>query len=285
MQLHYKSSGSKIGAQSGSILLNAIVTTIIIAIISGVILQQSLNTVKTLRAPRIKAAMTAAEGGLRQLFMQPATFTACTVSGFASCNTAPGVLANVSGIVTVPSLYEVIPGCMPAPCGVRVRIAYDWGAPGAAVAAVQPAPSATPPVTPPWPGWDAPNRTFAADIVYEGTEIAIQPRRVVVLVPVEVLQVGQYTCPSTTPIFQGYNADGSPKCRAITYSSGVDKCAVGYYVAGFNSATLQVQCEPIGNNNPINCNTGFLNKFIWNGGNIDPGCLEPRPLPSVQYGP
>ncbi len=287
MQQPYRVPSNRLASENGSILLNAIVTTIIIAIISGVILQQSLTTVRTLRAPRIKAAMTAAEGGLRQLFMQPATFTACNASGagFSSCDTAPGVRVTVSGIESIPSLYEVIPGCTPAPCGVKVVKAFDWGAPAAAIATGTPIVVATPPATPPWPGWDPGNRTYAADIIYEGTETAIQPRRVVVVVPAEILQTASYVCPTNTPIFQGYNANGTPKCRSLTYSTGGDvECAAGFYVAGFNPGTMVVDCREI-QSTPATCPTGYFNKFIWDGSSIDPGCYSPRPTPAVQYGP
>lgn len=247
-----------ISNQNGSMIVNAIATSIIIAIISGVILQQSLTSIKTLRLPRIKASMTAVEGSLRYLLNESSNYTGCNAdaaTGFTTC--------IFNGDIT--KLKEIIPGCddgsgTPTPCGVIVT---PTGVPA---------------------GYNPATRIYTADIVYQGTEIAVKGRSVSVEVPVEILTQANVNCPPAGQpddiLFKGFNASGQKICAPIPNNNG---CPPGQFLSGFDPATMTVQCQSI-TASTIACPAGQMLESVSFTGNSFSGVCKVRPPPSTVPG-
>lgn len=203
--------------QKGSMLVNALAVSIIVAVVSGVILQQSLTSLKTLRLPRIKSAMSAVEGSIRHIAMQPGSYSNCDTpagAGFSSCS---------FDLTQLASLKETIPGCDGAPgCGIFV----------ASVAG-------------PDAGFDGTTKTLFTTISYEGAEISVKSKVVTIVVPDEILQQNTILCPDATPIFQGFNPSGTKKCRALDTGKPNGCNTAGTYMAGFNVDTMNYVCQTI----------------------------------------
>jgi hypothetical protein len=247
LQTHHN---SQLSNERGSILLNAIVTTIVIAIISGALLQQSLTTLKTLRLPRVKSVMSSVEGALRHTLLQP--------TSYQGCNSVAGIIASCTlpiGVIT--RLDVTVPGCDPAPCGVQVI--------------PNPVPTAA--------GFDPAAKKWNGTIVYNGTEVAVKPRTLSIDIPEEVLVSATVNCPDSAPIFGGFDGDGKTICRAINTT-----CPAGQFLAGFNSATLAPDCQPIPSNN-LSCpggNNQYITGMTWGGAAFSINCTN-RPAPSTQW--
>ena len=240
---------SRLSNSRGSILLNAIVTTIVIAIISGALLQQSLTTLKTLRLPRVKAVMSGVEGALRHTLLQPTTYQGCdsAVGIAASCAIDPTLITR---------LRVIVPGCAPGPCGVRID----------PVGGVN--------------GFDGAAKTYTGTIVYEGTEIPVKNRTITVNIPEEIL-VSSTTlvCPAAAPIFAGCDGNGVLVCRTINTT-----CGPGTFLAGFDTMSLQPNCQPLPVNN-LSCaggNNDYFSGITWAAGAFTAGCTA-RPLPGTQW--
>jgi len=240
--------------QQGSVLLNSIIMTLVIASVSGVMLQQANTTEKTLRAPRIRAAMVAIEGALRYRLMQPSSYAGCTSTGTATCTFDTAAIAD---------LIDIIPGCddegtAEAPCGVRL---------------VQ---------VPATPWFNSATRTFRGNIVYEGTEIRISPNDVTVIVPLETLQAVQYTCPVSQPFFQGYDpTTGAAICKALT------RCPAGSFVKGIDPVTFEPLCQTL-DSSAIDCSGGprmvqSITFGTLNSGRFDYNCVVRDP-PTTVFG-
>jgi hypothetical protein len=231
----------------GSILLNAIVTTIVIAIISGALLQQSLTTLKTLRLPRVKSVMSSVEGALRHTLLQPTSYQGCSsVAGIVASCTLPVAVIN--------RLDVIVPGCTPGPCGVQVVPAAGSG-------------------------FDPATKKWTGTIVYNGTEVAVKPRTLSIDVPEEILVSATVVCPDSDPIFAGFDGDGKRVCRPINAT-----CPAGQFLAGFNSMTLLPDCQPLPASNLV-CpggNNQYITGMAWSGAAFSISCSA-RPVPSTQW--
>lgn len=239
--------------EKGSLLVNAIAVTIIIAIISGVILQQSLTSIKTLRLPRIKAAMTSLEGGIRYLVLEASNYTGCdadAATGFSTC-VFNGDLSK---------LIEIIPGCDDGsgnPCGVIVTAGT---------------------------GYNAATRTYNAIISYQGNELSVKPKTVDIVVPVEILTQANVTCPPAgSPddiLFKGFTATGQKICAPIPNNTG---CPAGEYMSGFDPATMTVSCQSI-TAASLGCAANeMLQTVSFTGSGFTRVCV-PRPAPTTVPG-
>lgn len=238
--------------QKGSILLNAVVMTLVIGAMSAVMLQQANTTEKSLRLPRVRAAMMALEGAVRYRLLQPSTYTGCdSFGGTTTCNINPAALADLS---------EMIPGCVHSQdqtlaCGVSLDR------------------------SPPAPLFDNANRLFRGRIVYQGSEVSAKENELTIVIPVETLQASEFTCPPSNPFFRGFNADGSPNCGAP------GACPPGQFVRGINATTFEPACQEI-DSAPITCPNGYLTILsMSNGGTFNPSTCANLQPPSVKFGP
>jgi hypothetical protein len=255
--------------QKGSMIVNAIATSVIVAILSGVILQQSLTSVKTIRSPRVKAAMTLVEGRLRTALWQPNTYTGCdtdntggAAGAFSDCTIAGGIDPFVAG------LAEPVVGCGqagPGICGVVITGAvFNPGG----------------------------NRRFTGTITYQGNEIGIRPLPIDIEVPREALTMSRILCPPTGQperfLFKGFNNDGTKKCEApvVTGAAGASElngCPDNYYMKSFNPATLAVECELVTNAavpTPACAANQMIDSISYVGNTFNSSCVV-RPPPST----
>lgn len=262
-----------INNERGSMLINAIATSVIVAIVSGVILQESLTNVKTLRAPRVKASMALVEGRLRSAVLQPSSFFGCdsdSNTNFVNCDIVPGLAA---------SLKEQVTGCnqgATTDCGVVVdNLTYVKDN----------------------------SRTVTATIRYEGVEVASKPIPISIVVPPEVLTSVRILCPPAgSPekfLFKGFSSTGEKICEApavIDINGGGTLSSVGcpdeYYMKSFDQNTLAFQCMKISTAsvpNPACTIDQMMASLTFNGDGFSASCAD-RPLPStvpdyIQPGP
>src|SRR5689334_14717527 len=80
---------SRLRSNSGQAILMALMIASAIIVIAGVLLQQSYETERVLRIPRVKSAINSVEAKLRLAALQPQTFscppTATATSNFSNC--------------------------------------------------------------------------------------------------------------------------------------------------------------------------------------------------------
>jgi len=257
----------------GSALLNAIVVAGIVAVISGVILTQTQVTDKASRNPRIKSAMTVLETQMLSLAMQPGIYQNCGGTTGSSGYPNPSGGHNTQGcqispqaVVAFENLNRSISGAIchqdssspggkngggssvsSAPCGAKVQ-----------------APSSLACLNPQNANFNAnclagqfynsATQTFCAEIVYQGTELAMQPVCATTVVPQSILQGGISSCTSAANlagpyphvIFKGYDSAGSPVCAPIPSCSGGNVASAGNYITSIDKLSMQTQCKTIG---------------------------------------
>src|SRR6185312_4655288 len=257
----------------GSALLNAIVVAGIVAVISGVILTQTQVTDKASRNPRIKSAMTVLETKMLSLAMQPGIYQNCGGTTGSSGYPNPSGGHNTQGcqispqaVVAFENLNRSISGAIchqdssspggkngggssvsSAPCGAKVQ-----------------APSSLACLNPQNANFNAnclagqfynsATQTFCAEIVYQGTELAMQPVCATTVVPQSILQGGISSCTSAANlagpyphvIFKGYDSAGSPVCAPIPSCSGGNVASAGNYITSIDKLSMQTQCKTIG---------------------------------------
>lgn len=234
--------------ESGGLLVQAIIATVVIGIAAMTIMQRSLDITRQLRLPRIKAAQGNVEFALRHLLLQPSIYTGCNSVNTSSC----GLDVGLSG--PIARLFEAIPGCAgspPATCGVSVAT----------------------------PVFDATNRTFTGSITYNGTEVSVKPSAVTIIIPVEILQSAAVTCTGDTPFFKGFLPTGAPDCRGFT------SCGPGQILRGFNTTTLAADCVDI-QSAGVSCPAGqYISTMNWTAaGAVTVTCTN-RPPPSTLWPP
>lgn len=226
--------------QRGSALLISLVVTMMIAVLTGFLFNQAMNTDRQTRMPRIRSAMTRIEGQLRDAAFG-GTLLVCPPAP-ASCTINPGVLASFS---------ENIPGAKcPAglsQCGVIVDNATISG------------------------------MTFSARIQYQGDEIAVKP--VVFTQSLDVGLSPTATCPVTSPFFIGVNPDRSPICRSLPTDCASGQYVQSVDPMRLTSVTPSpITCASLPS--AISCGANaYMNQLSWTSpGSLDFLC-QPRPDP------
>ncbi len=217
-------------SERGQVLLSSIVFSAGVILASGFLLQQSYQSERTLRIPRIKSIMSSIEAKVRLASLQPQTFT-CPLTATATFNSSLCTLST-----TFAELTEAVPGCQNAgpTCGVVVQNPVLAGT------------------------------TLTATVIYQGTELAIAPIQLSISVPPDVLQASDYNCASidpTKPLFAGFNPDGSLICKPLP-----SDCPAGQYASGVSSTNLSLSCAAL----PTPANSCSLHQYMtsvnWAGG-------------------
>lgn len=250
----------KLGQQGNALLTAMMMMTGVVGLFFVVESLKSTTESRS-RVTRIKASMGTIEAKVRAIVSQPASFTGCnSSSGSSSCALSPNAL---SGLATT-----FIPGakCPPGQsmCGIAMTADFNSS-----------------------------SRRVSVQMSYTGLETKIAPVKLDIEIPEEVLQSQKFACGTSTPIFLGYNADGSPKCRGFTSCGGV-----GQYVKAIDPATLQPICGMLDSN--IGCGSGkFITAMSWGtNGFSTPTCSDqldpflifdgpgtPSPTPSTSPSP
>jgi hypothetical protein len=225
----------------GSALLNAIVVAGIVAAISGVIMNQTKVTDEASRAPRIRSAMAVMQGRVQALASQFTSYKCQSSNNVGSCDADQNIYAQLQANITGAQC----PGSN-SKCGIAVKN----------------------------PKFNPAQMLFTADIVYEGTEVPIAPIKIQYRVPTEVLaQQDSFMCPLATPIFKGYNADGSINCVGFPDCSGgaLQLSNQGTFVTSLDVNTLTPQCNTLGAS--LAClNTQYMSNYSWIGTGFTTSC-------------
>jgi hypothetical protein len=164
--------------------------------------------------------------------MEPSTYPSCSGSNRANC-TYDGSKINAFRFTKVPGCS----GQAPASCGIRL---VDEN-------------------------FNSATLTFTGKLTYTGKDTAIKDTVITVVLPPEQLQPKQISCPSGTPFFAGFTADGTIKCVGLP-----TECGPGFYASGFNISTLAPICK--GLPSYVNCEYiapgqgQVLTSYEWKGG-------------------
>jgi hypothetical protein len=235
--------------QKGGALLNSLIVSTVVVVTSGVIYQQSLNTQRLNKYPRIKSTELTAETAIKTWALQPSSYTNCG-TGSANCNINLETLGT-RAVFPVPGAQcpEGTPNC-----GFRVQnISFN---PASA--------------------------EFRAELVYQGTEVSLKPKVITMTIPPETLHTDVVLCDAATPIFRGFNADGTPICSALPASR---LCPTGQYAREIDLGRLAVACENIALSGTCAANE-VIDSITWNNGRFDITCAPrmnafayPNPTP------
>lgn len=110
---------------------------------------------------------------------------------------------------------------------------------------------------------------FRAQIQYQGEDLAINNHNLVVNVPPEVAQVIEADCSRldpTRPIFEGFNTDGSIRCRQLPTI-----CPPGQFLRSVNPNSLTGQCQSF--QSAVACpSTSFIGQLTWTAGVVSVVC-------------
>lgn len=237
----------------GSALVNAIVVAAVVATISGIIMTQTITTDRSSRAPRIRSSMAVMQGRVQALASQFTSYNCPIQNNIGSCTANQNIYQTLQDNITGAKC----PGS--GSCGVHVTgVTFD--------------PS---------------QMLFEANIVYDGTEVSIAPIKIQYRIPTEVLaQQASFLCPNVTPIFKGYNPDGSINCVGFPgCSGGLSLNNQGTFISSLNVATLTPSCNVLGST--LACaNTEYMSNYSWIGTGFTKNCA-PRldPFSAMAYTP
>jgi hypothetical protein len=254
----------------GSILLNTLIVAGIVASISAVIMSQTQKTSQVSRNPRIKSAMTSMETQILSLAMQPGIYQSCSQQA-TNCQLSStatqafeGLSRNFTGAHCPQNSQGLRDSKNSQNCGVHVQAASSAAClnpknPGYNVACAS------------GQFYNAATQTFCAEIIYQGSDVAMQSVCASTTVPQSVLQGDATTCASPADllgpyphvIFEGYDAAGNPVCGAIPSCSGGNVSLAGNYISSINPQTIQTTCSAL-NSTTMSCPVGsIISKFNW----------------------
>jgi hypothetical protein len=255
---------TRLKTSQGSAVLNALIVAGIIAGISVLIMNQTQVTDKSSRGPRVKSAMTVLETQILSLAMQPGTYQNCGQQG-KGCQISTKALATFQNLIR-PIAGAVCSGVSGgskssgngASCGVKVQ------APSS-LACLNPKNATYNSGCLPGQYYNTVNQTFCAEIVYQGTEVAMQPLCASSIIPPYVLQGGASSCTSATDlagpypkvIFQGYDSNGSAICAPIPNCIGGNVNLPGNYIVAIDPRNMQTQCKSVSANS-LGCPSGSI---------------------------
>lgn len=222
-------------SEKGSALINAILVSTVVVVTSGALFQQSLETQRVNKYPRIKSTELMAETTVKTWALQPSSYEDCG-TGSSKCNIKENLIENKRFVVKNAQ-------CPPSqnPCGFLVEdVSFDNA-----------------------------SSLFRFFLRYEGTEISLKRKEILMKIPPESLHTDNFTCPSATPIFAGLNDDGTPNCRALPSQA---LCPSGEYATSSDLGQLSVTCRAITLNNPNCAGDQLVSSIQWNNGVFDVSC-------------
>ncbi|MES2963997.1 MAG: hypothetical protein V4760_08905, partial [Bdellovibrionota bacterium] len=128
-------------------------------------------------------------------------------------------------------------------------------------------------------GYDPSVLKMQIEIAYRGSTISIQPRIVDLQIPAEVLQSASFQCPTSQPIFVGFDAQGRRQCRGLPATV----CPTGQYVSSINIATLEPTCTDAGRFFTCLSINEYVSTLTWTGAGIVTFSCAPRPSPFAYF--
>lgn len=247
----------------GSALLNAIVVAGVVAAVSGIIMTQTKTTDESSRAPRIRSAMAVMQARVQALANQASSYKCDADSSGqltlaqAHCDIDHAIFDNLQTNITGAKCTTS------GGCGVKVS-SSKFNISGT-------------------------DMVFTAVISYQGTEVPIAPVTVSMKIPTDILATEKgFTCPLATPIFLGYNPNGSINCTKLPEDCtppGPNIHTQGRFIVSLDQKTLQPVCNDLGTT--VACPAdSYLSNYKWNGAGFTITCA-PRndPFVSMAYSP
>jgi hypothetical protein len=157
------------------------------------------------KRPRIKSMMSSVEAKVRAVLLTPSSYLNCTSSDTVSVRNTCDL--NVNAVTSLSRVIKDVkcPPTKPS-CGILVKLvsfqkSLDVSGQRVSRADVQ--------------------------ITYEGIDYPLKAIDVVMDVPADILQSsGVYQCPTTKPQFNGFNADGTMNCQAMSPRLGANEFVV-----------------------------------------------------------
>jgi hypothetical protein len=205
----------------------------------------------SVRIARIRNLMNVVEVQLRRRALQPEAYNCPVNSSVSNCTLNPTLFDDIRDQQVTGAKGS--DGKICPSCGVHVDVYL-----GASV------------------------RQFRGVISYNGADARIKPIDFTMTIPTEVMQSPVIRCGTInnglTPIFAGFNADGSPNCQGFANNT----CPAGTFLKYVNVSGRAVQCEPLPP--PVSCNSD--QKFVtfnWVGGNIQYSCNDLQDPPFTSY--
>lgn len=203
--------------QKGSVLLNAIVASLVIGGLSAVIMQQASQSQGYARLARVKSAMFNAEAKMRALAIEPSSYVNCD-------GTDPGTCQFNSSLTTGSVIPVAGAKCPNGGTGCGIRLVSV--------------------------GFTGSNRQFNARLHYDGEELPLRDIEIQnLIVPYETLAQAAMLCPPTSPLFKGIE-DGRPVCGNLTNAT----CPAGQWATRVDPNTMAVTCIPLPTN--LTCPAG-----------------------------
>ena len=242
-----------ISNQNGSTIVIAVVAASLLLLGLRVAYDMSLNSTRMSRMNRVKTAMNGTAAKLRALAHSPESYSTCESTSSGQCLINSATINSLQTIVNGARCTKLQPGQV---CGINIsnpRLEFE-----------DPAnPSAMP-------------DHFAADVIYTGEESPIAPIPIKFLVPKEVLQESDYNCPSSRPIFGGFNSDYTIICNPLPTD-----CLPDEFVTAVAPGDLKLTCKKIPNF--LGCGDQLIKTFEWKNGTFSVTCM-PRKNPYEYFG-
>jgi hypothetical protein len=245
--------------QRGDALVIAMVMVGLCMVSSLVMMSYGRQMESGSKRPRIKSMMSSVEAKVRSVLLTPGSYLNCvssdTAGGRNSCD------LNVNAVTSLTRVIKDAP-CPPVKpsCGILVELLSFQKSVMAGAQLVSRA---------------------QVKISYEGIDYPFKPIEVVVDVPADILQTsGVYKCPPTKPQFNGFNADGTMNCEAMS-----PRLSANQFVVSVDKNGLTTTAGTLPSADITCAATEYFDDIKWTGGgtNIYSHCT-PRMDPFSTFG-